>query len=66
MTTYRCPGCPGRREPRHYLCPTCWRALPNETRGRLGRRDGRALQRLRQLHSALADRTPLGVIRVSR
>lgn len=66
MTAYNCPGCPGRREQRQYLCPACWRSLPNDTRGRLARRDTRARLRLRQLHVALADNVPLGVIRVSR
>lgn len=60
------PGCGNHRHPRQYLCSACWRALPNETRGRLSRRDPRALLRLRQLRAALAERTPLGVIRVSR
>lgn len=63
-----CPTrtCPRRRDRRHYLCNACWRALPADTRGRLSRRDARAFLRLRQLHAALADGTPLGIIRVSR
>lgn len=62
----KCPACPtGRRQPRQYLCLTCWRTLPASTRGRLSRRDGRALLRLRQLHAELAAGTPLAVIRVS-
>lgn len=67
MRELKCPGCPdGRRSVKQYLCLSCWRALPNVTRGRLARRDARAMLRLRQLHTALAERTPLGVIRVSR
>jgi len=66
MRELKCPGCPGFRSPRQYLCSACWRALPNATRGRLARRDSHAMLRLRQLHNALAASTPLGVIRVSR
>ncbi|QJT06872.1 hypothetical protein G9272_16835 [Streptomyces asoensis] len=66
MRELNCPGCPGRRSPRQYLCRTCWFALPQATRVRLTLRDGRALLRLRQLHQELAARTPLGVIRVGR
>ncbi|MGW2379282.1 hypothetical protein [Streptomyces sp. NPDC001658] len=65
-TTLKCPGCSGRRHRGHYLCLSCWRSLPADTRGRLARRDSRAFLRLRQLHAALADRTPLAIIRVSR
>ncbi|MEV1063414.1 hypothetical protein [Streptomyces sp. NPDC050263] len=66
MRELNCPGCPGRRTPRQYLCSACWRTLPAVTRGRLARRDQHAGLRLRELHTALAARTPLGVIRVSR
>lgn len=67
MREHKCPGCPdGCRSPRQYLCLTCWRALPAVTRGRLSRRDQRAMLRLRELHQALSARTPLGIIRVSR
>ncbi|WP_425244829.1 hypothetical protein [Streptomyces sp. NEAU-NA10] len=66
MREVKCPGCPGRRAVKQYLCPDCWRALPNATRGRLALRDPRALFRLRQLHQALEAGTPLGIIRVSR
>lgn len=62
----RCPACPGRRNHGHYLCSGCWRALPAITRGRLALRDGRAFLRLRQLHAALADNTPVQLIRVGR
>ena len=64
--TAKCPACPGRRHPRQYLCNACWRSLPCTTRGRLARRDARAFQRLRELHRALAAKTPLAIIRVSR
>ncbi|MFJ7049015.1 hypothetical protein ACIQVC_37255 [Streptomyces sp. NPDC101112] len=63
--TVKCPGCLGRRRRADYLCNTCWRTLPASTRGRLARHDARAFQRLRELHSALAARTPLAIIRVS-
>ncbi|MDX2698958.1 hypothetical protein [Streptomyces ipomoeae] len=66
MTDLPCPGCPGRRNRGHYLCNPCWRALPAATRGRLSRRDSRAMLRLRELHQALHARTPLAIIRVSR
>ncbi|MBP5922149.1 MULTISPECIES: hypothetical protein [Streptomyces] len=65
MNTTKCPGCPGRRNHGQYLCRACWRALPASTRGRLGRRDARAFLRLRQLHQALAAKTPIAIIRVS-
>jgi len=62
---HKCPGCPtGRRHPRQYLCLNCWRALPAATRGRLARRDARAMFRLRQLQAELKAGTPLAVIRV--
>lgn len=62
---HKCPGCPtGRRQPRQYLCLACWRTLPAATRGRLARRDARAMLRLRQLHAELEAGTPLAVIRV--
>lgn len=64
--TARCPGCPGRRAYHQYLCNPCWSALPAITRGLLALRDSRAHLRLRQLHTALADNTPLAIIRVSR
>ncbi|MFM9595722.1 hypothetical protein ACKI1J_24320 [Streptomyces scabiei] len=64
--TVQCPGCPGRRNRSHYLCSSCWHALPASTRGRLARRDARAFQRLRELHRALAADTPLAIIRVSQ
>lgn len=67
--TVKCPGCPGRRNRSHYLCSSCWRALPADTRGRLARlarRDARAFQRLRELHRALAADTPVASIRVSQ
>ncbi|MBZ3909401.1 hypothetical protein [Streptomyces acidiscabies] len=61
----KCPGCPtGRRHRNHYLCLACWRTLPASTRGRLSRRDARAMLRLRQLHAELTAGTPLAVIRV--
>ncbi|MFF7259504.1 hypothetical protein ACFZCL_04310 [Streptomyces sp. NPDC008159] len=63
--TLPCPGCPGRRNHGQYLCRTCWRSLPADTRGRLTRRDKRAVLRLQQLQQALAARTPLQIIRVS-
>jgi len=68
MRELKCPGpgCTAYRSPRQYLCLACWRALPASTRGRLARRDPRAWLRLRELHVALAARTPLGIIRVSR
>jgi hypothetical protein len=64
--TLPCPGCPGRRKHGHYLCNSCWRALPSTTRGRLALRDARASLRLRELHKALAANTPIAIIRVSR
>lgn len=66
MRNPKCPGCPGHRHPRQYLCRDCWDQLPGDTRNRLNRRDANAFLRLRQLHAALADRTPLAIIRVSR
>lgn len=63
--TLKCPGCPGRRNRGQHLCNNCWRSLPASTRSRLTRRDARAFARVRELHAALAARTPLQVIRVS-
>lgn len=61
-----CPGCHGRRLPTDRLCPSCWRALPNITRGRLALHDPRSRIRIRQLYAELKAGTPLGIIRVCR
>lgn len=61
-----CPCCPNVRQTGHYMCRNCWSALPADTRSRLNRRDDRAFARLRELHAAIATRTPLRAITVSR
>lgn len=66
MTEANCPACQRRRDRRHHLCPACWRSLPASTRGRLARRDHRTTLRQYQLRAALADKTPVQLIRVSR
>jgi len=62
-------NCPGCREKRclqgHYLCTTCWRALPRETQRRLYLHDPDARNRLFQLYSALRRGTPLEKIEVA-
>ncbi|MEV5953751.1 hypothetical protein AB0M11_08230 [Streptomyces sp. NPDC051987] len=66
-TGLNCPGCPtGRRPAKHRLCPDCWAKLPQDTRRRLTRRDGLTDRRVKQLRTAIATGTPLGVIRVTR
>lgn len=65
-TTPTCPTCSGQRDHKHLLCNRCWRTLPASTRGRLALHDRRATLRRHQLRAQLRDRTPLGVIRVSR
>ncbi|WP_329291911.1 hypothetical protein [Streptomyces pseudovenezuelae] len=66
MKELNCPTCPGRRAPRQLLCPTCWHTLPGATRNRLTIRDPRTPMRRQQLRAALADKTPLPLVRVSR
>ncbi|EGX60130.1 hypothetical protein SZN_09416 [Streptomyces zinciresistens K42] len=66
MTKLKCPACPRTRGIGHYLCQTCWAQLAGDTRRRLSLRDGRALRRLRELHSGLEHGRPLREIRVSR
>lgn len=63
--TLRCPSCPNTRRPGHYTCSSCWGRLSVTARRRLSLRDGRAFARLRQLHGAIAARTPLPLIEVS-
>ncbi|GAQ64085.1 hypothetical protein [Streptomyces scabiei] len=66
MTSPKCPSCKQPRDHGKYLCRSCWRSLPADTRGRLARRDARAFQRLRELHRALDANTPISSIRVSQ
>lgn len=56
--TLACPGCPGTRRSGHYLCPTCWTALPRPARHALSRRDKHARARLRQLLDQLTAGVP--------
>jgi hypothetical protein len=63
--TLRCPSCPNTRRAGQYACPSCWGRLSVTTRRRLSIRDSRAFARLRQLHGAIAARTPLPLIEVS-
>jgi hypothetical protein len=63
--TLRCPSCPNTRRTGQYMCPSCWGRLTAIARQRLSIRDGRAFARLRQLHGAIAARTPLHQIEVS-
>ena len=61
-----CLGC--RFNPRkstHYLCATCWRQLPEESRDRLLLHDPDARHRLFQLFSAIRRGVPLDEIQVS-
>lgn len=67
MTTYRttpCPSCTPLKPCRHYLCATCWDALPDATQRALNRRDGKAFGRLRELHAHLAAGVPLAEIHI--
>ncbi|MDX5570815.1 hypothetical protein PYK79_56410 [Streptomyces sp. ID05-04B] len=60
-----CLACDHPREAGHYLCRTCWRALPARARASLTRRDRLALPRLRELIDQLRDGTPLDKIEVT-
>jgi len=61
-----CLGCGQRnRQAAHYLCRTCWYALPDETRRRLGLHDDQARDRLFQLFAALRRAVPLAEIQVT-
>ncbi|MFD5251312.1 hypothetical protein ACFWM5_00515 [Streptomyces bobili] len=60
-----CLACDQPREAGHYLCRSCWPALPGPARIRLCRRDRLALARLRQLVDQLHDDTPLNQIEIT-
>jgi hypothetical protein len=60
-----CPSCGGAKNPRHYLCPSCWRQLPDATRRLLYRKDRLAFRRLSDLHEQLRNDVPLNEIQVS-
>lgn len=60
-----CPSCGVPRNGRHYLCHTCWFALPKAARGPLLRRDAQAGQRLRELYRQIQDGVPLPEIRIT-
>lgn len=60
-----CRHCRRPKPVRRYLCLNCWEMLPPVTRRSLGRRDTRALARLRELHRQLDAHLPLPEILVS-
>lgn len=61
-----CPACcTRRREAGKYLCPPCWRALPAAARRALGRHDGQAFARARELHRQLAAGVLLSRIQIT-
>jgi hypothetical protein len=57
-----CPACGAPKGERHYLCRTCWFALPRSARGPLLRRDEHAAARLRELYGQILDDVPLSEI----
>lgn len=59
-----CRACKKPRNPRQYLCPDCWAALPGGTRRLLNERGPDALARLRRLHDQIDRGVPLPDIRV--
>ncbi|MFJ7034901.1 hypothetical protein ACIQUE_29160 [Bacillus cereus] len=61
----RCLSCRAPRNPRTYLCRSCWYQLPVTTRVRLTRPDSYALARLRELNGQLTAGVPLGEIEVA-
>lgn len=62
MNPFPCRACKAPRNPRHYLCPDCWAALPGDTRRLLNQRGPHALARLRRLHDQIDRGIPLRVI----
>jgi hypothetical protein len=66
MRTAKCRACQGIRHTSHYLCRTCWGALPRLTRAVLGQQNHpQAFARLRELHRQLDARVPLPDIRIA-
>jgi hypothetical protein len=63
--TTPCPSCTTPKPCRHYLCGTCWAALPNPARRALNRRDGKAYSRLHELHNRLDTGVPLAEIHIT-
>ncbi|MEH0547308.1 hypothetical protein QA802_30745 [Streptomyces sp. B21-105] len=60
-----CPACAQPRTAGHYLCRSCWFALPAPARAALSRRDRHALTRLRQLIDQLGKGQPPAAIEVT-
>ncbi|NUS29793.1 MAG: hypothetical protein HOV92_37020 [Streptomyces sp.] len=60
-----CPRCSLPRQAGHYLCGTCWNALPARTRTSLYRRDRLALTRLKELLEQITEGVPLQEIEVA-
>lgn len=66
MAVTRCPGCPtGMRGPGKYLCLGCWSTLPMPQRRLLNRCDSRAMARLQELYTQLAEGVPPAEITVT-
>ncbi|MFE9319121.1 hypothetical protein ACFYNV_29165 [Streptomyces albidoflavus] len=65
----RCRACGNPRPTRTYLCPPCWRQLPNEARRLLShtraRARARAMARLRELHHHIDSGQPLAELEIN-
>jgi hypothetical protein len=65
MADLPCPACTRTRAPGHYLCRPCWGGLNPDARSQLNRRDGAAIDRLRQLLDQIQSRVPLAHINIT-
>ncbi|MEV3895376.1 hypothetical protein [Streptomyces anulatus] len=64
-TATPCRSCRSPKPSYLYLCPPCWRALPQAARRALDKRDGKALARLRQLHAHIDSEQPLEELEIT-
>lgn len=60
-----CVACDQPRRAGHYMCGSCWRALPAAARAALNKKDNLALERLRELLDQLRDGRTLAEIQVT-
>jgi hypothetical protein len=61
----KCMSCGGKRRPRRYLCENCWWLLRPWVRTALGKKDDRAMMRLRQLTTQIQESRSLEDIEVN-
>ncbi|MFC8463372.1 hypothetical protein [Streptomyces sp. NPDC057250] len=64
-TATPCRACRTPKPARLYLCDACWSALPAKARRLLNIRDGKAINRLRELHAHIDSEQPLEELEIT-